>query len=806
MEGSKPMSGIPASSRVLASIVALALVIVSWGCGSSIDSRLEEVRTLQDAGQFNESIEPLRSILAESPDLPEANHRLGVALVQTGQGSLAVWPLEKSAKSDEYAVASGLVLASAFMSLKAYEDSIRVTTRVLEVDPERTAAMRIRAQSYLSAGRKEEALADAKRITEVTPEDYQATVMVASVLMDQGKLDEAEAMFARVKELGTKSGDPSLAARGCLSVASFLDTGRKDRSRAEKEYESCLASYPTEPLALQLATQFYDQGREPEKATAMWRHAVTEAPENLSFRTVLAERVAATGNVDEAQTILTEAAESFGTPGAWQVLGDFQRRRGRGEAAAKSLDRAAQIAGGGDDTLRFSQADLYVELGQVDKAEEIAAAVTEPTYKELLRGRILLAKGDPAAALEAFDAGIRRWPNNAVARYYAGIAARDAGDNERAISELREAVRGDAAASDAALVLAGILLDRGEWKNAAALAAMHLQKRDPASLSAFSINARAAAANKDYDAARVTLETMKRVKGSEVLVAVERAAVERAAKGPETSLAVLEASKLDTKDPANELVLRGVVDDLISLKKSDQALARIDAAIAAHPDAAPLLELKGAALARMGKVADAQAAFAKAIAADPKNAQALIGLATLEAGASNLPRAVELLDQAAELAPRDGAARYMAAQLLVAQGKTEEAETRLRVVTRIAPANAAASNDLAWILATKGTDLDLALSLAERSRRIQPTADVTDTLGFVLLKRGDAATAVTVFEAALALRPKDPSIRYHLGLALAQSGNKDRAVTTLREAIDSGPFPEAEAAQQEIARLQQPQG
>jgi Flp pilus assembly protein TadD len=65
---------------------------------------------------------------------------------------------------------------------------------------------------------------------------------------------------------------------------------------------------------------------------------------------------------------------------------------------------------------------------------------------------------------------------------------------------------------------------------------------------------------------------------------------------------------------------------------------------------------------------------------------------------------------------------------------------------------------------------------------------------------------VARFEQALALRPKDPTIQYHLGLALAQMGNTERAVTTLREAVDSGPFPESEAARAEIARLQQPRG
>lgn len=805
MGGVSAATGTAACRLVSRGLLAIVLVVTS-ACGTSVGSRLDEIRALQDAGQFSESIEPLRSVLADAPDSPEANHRLGVALVQTGQPSLAVWPLEKSAATGEYAVPSGLLLASAFMAINAQDDAIRVATRVLEADPERAAALRIRAQAHLAASHPAEALADARKLAALLPDDYQAAVLLGSILASQGQLDEAEQTFGRVKALGAKSGDPALAARGCLALASFFETSRHDAPRAERAYEECLAEYPTEPLALQLATQFYDVTHRPDRATALWRSAVDQAPENLSFRVMLAERIAAGGHPDEGEALLAQAAETFGTQGAWQVLSDFQRRHGRREEAARSLERAAQISGGGDDTLRFAQGDLYVDLGRLDKAEEVAATITEPTYRELVRGRILLAKGDPKSALRAFDAGIRRWPNNAAARYLAGLAAYKAGEPERAISELREAVRADPAATDASLVLATLYFDRGEWSNAVQSASTHVAKRDPASTQAFSIAIRAATAAKQYDAARTMANNLSRIPGAQTLALLERAGIERAAKGPDAALAVITGAKLDLTDPTHEAVLRAVVEDLLVAQKAKEALARVDAAIAAHPEAGSLVELRAAVLARTGKTDEARAAFESVIAADPQNAHALIGLATLENAAGNPSRAVELLDRAAPLGPPDGPARYLAAQILVGAGKTADAEPRLREVIEKNPANNAARNDLAWLLASRGAELDTALSLAEQARRAKPTADVIDTLGFVRLQRGEGSAAVALFEEALALRPEDPTIRYHLGLALVQAGERERALGELRGALASGPFPDAEAARQALARLQQPQG
>ena len=109
--------------RRVSVLVALSTLALACGPGD-IESRLAEPRALQAAGQFSESVEPLREILATSPDHPEANYLLGVALVSTGQPSLAVWSLEKAAGTPEYALQAGLLLASTFLSIEAYEDTL----------------------------------------------------------------------------------------------------------------------------------------------------------------------------------------------------------------------------------------------------------------------------------------------------------------------------------------------------------------------------------------------------------------------------------------------------------------------------------------------------------------------------------------------------------------------------------------------------------------------------------------------------------------------------------------------------------
>lgn len=76
-----------------------------------------------------------------------------------------------------------------------------------------------------------------------------------------------------------------------------------------------------------------------------------------------------------------------------------------------------------------------------------------------------------------------------------------------------------------------------------------------------------------------------------------------------------------------------------------------------------------------------------------------------------------------------------------------------------------------------------------------------DTLGWVHLKRGDSEQAVELLELALAGNPQSPSIRYHLGVALRQAGQKERAREELEAAIEGPPFGELDRAREALAQL-----
>ncbi len=801
----KPSTALQRGVEKRRALLTLALAVLAAGaCRDDLDTRMNEVRALQDVGQFSKSVDSLRQILAMDPDTPEGNYRLGLALMQTGEPSQAVWSLQKASESSEYAVVASLLLANSQFALKNYEGSVQATNRVLEIDAEHIDALQIRAKALVGAHRLEDALTDARRLVEYQPEDLESRVVLATVLMELDELDESEREHVRVKELGEKSDDPATAARSCIALPLFVMDARDDVARAEQLYEACIEKYPTNTFLIGHVMGFLDRIEKPERSTELIESAVELAPENLSLRSTLAERLASLGAVDEAEQVLIEATETFGSATAWNMLANFYKGQRELEKALEAIDQVIELTGGGEQ-INFGKADLLVDLARYDEAEQIVSTLSEPTYAALIEGRLRLVRGDPRGALEAFDRGIRHWPNNPGARYLAGLAARELGDYERAISELRESVRADPKATDASYVLANLYYDRGDFENAATLAVTAArQSSGVPNAGIFIVAARAFSELGRYDEARAAIEALRKIPGYEAAAVVELAALEGRSENPAAAVKRIKDSGLDLSQPEHEDALRTLTDQLVKLRRLDEALQHVEAAITKRPDDSTLHSLRGNLLARSQRTAEARTAYERARDLEPLNAEALGGLATLEAHSGNLQGAVELFDRAAGLDSRSATYRYAASQLTLAQGKIELAEARLREIVRDFPREAGPRNDLAWILAQQGRELDYALELAGEAARHQPTPEMLDTLGFVQLKSGDPSSAVTSFEESLRLSADAPSTRYHLATALQRLGQDERAREMLRLALAGENFPEAEEARRQLSRLEKP--
>jgi tetratricopeptide (TPR) repeat protein len=452
-------------------LAAALLGALALGCGPALDAQLDEAQALVVAGQPGAALPLLEGVVRRRPNDGAANLLLGQVLLQTGQTRPAVPPLTRALESEPHAVPAGLLLASAYLSEGRPDEALPVVERVLASHPGNAAALRIRATSHLQLGQADQAVLDAQRILELAPEDPQGPVLLGAALTRLGRLDEAERVLSELERKARDAESPASHARACAALAAFLAAGRQDSARGDRAWRQCLEQHPADPGVLQGAAAFFDQRGDAESSLAAFRRAVEAAPQALGIRVSLARRLAASGSPAEGEALLLGAAEGDGGWGAWQALANFRQERGDAPGALAAQERA--LAGAPEehaDAIRFPYAMMLIDAGRLAEARALGEEIATPALTDLLDGRLLLAKGDAAGALEAFERGVARNPADARGHYLIGLAAQALGRLDRALSAYAAAFERDPGATDAALAAARLHFALGEHGSSATAA------------------------------------------------------------------------------------------------------------------------------------------------------------------------------------------------------------------------------------------------------------------------------------------------------------------------------------------------
>jgi tetratricopeptide (TPR) repeat protein len=102
---------------------------------------------------------------------------------------------------------------------------------------------------------------------------------------------------------------------------------------------------------------------------------------------------------------------------------------------------------------------------------------------------------------------------------------------------------------------------------------------------------------------------------------------------------------------------------------------------------------------------------------------------------------------------------------------------------------------------TRGS-LDVAMQLAQMaSQQLPKRAEVSDTLGWVYLKRDLANLAIPPLIASVENDPRNASYRYHLGLAYLKVGEAEKARDAFEVALRLQPdMKEAREARQALMK------
>jgi tetratricopeptide (TPR) repeat protein len=225
-------------------------------------------------------------------------------------------------------------------------------------------------------------------------------------------------------------------------------------------------------------------------------------------------------------------------------------------------------------------------------------------------------------------------------------------------------------------------------------------------------------------------------------------------------------------------------EDLVNSGRIDQALQKLEVLSAEQPEPAGVEYLRGLVLYQQDKMDKAAAAFAKAVAQDPNNSDAMQmeGVSLFRAGKS--ADAIPLLEQAHRSVPSANVdPNYVLGLCYMDSRRYDDARKAFAAQYGFAPESAPA-----YLLAARMLLRRDYLPVAEESGRraiaLNPQLPQAHfLLGEIALAHGHSADAIADFEQELGLDPLNGAVYERLGDAYIRSGDFERAQQSLNRAV-----------------------
>ncbi|UCC98565.1 MAG: tetratricopeptide repeat protein [Phycisphaerales bacterium] len=614
---------------------------------------------------------------------------------------------------------------AALYGAREYEEAEQVLKRASTRDMYHPELQKLRLQSHLRRGELDSASGVLQDLLSNDPNNQAACLSLAFLEMQQSKFDEASNLLAKLK-----SHDPNSLPVTAAQIQ--LNIRRDDPAEALRLCDEIVDRLGNASAYVLRARTYATLGKM-DRAAKDINYAVSIEPNDASawvarsdFHRSVGQLETATADIQEA---LSVAADDVGIQkrGISLLLASRYPDKVR---EGKALLQKALESNPDDIGLQLFNARSLVAEGTapaIDKAEQILLAATRerPEISEAwaLMGEIAIKRGQPEKALDAALRGLVHGPDDRVLLLLKANAeaVRSPVLAIPTLRVLHEANPGDV---EVAILLANTYVKAGEPKKATDLLKKALAACDERS-------------------------------GRRCRIALAVAQYKNGQKG--------------------------------------RAQRQFDALLMSEPnDPAPLLAQ--AEVLRDDQLWDALSQRVMDWYREhPEDSRTVVSVARdLIANADG--RAKEVAEDLLRIVLRDSpdsceAISVLAILLLETPGRSAESAELYQRLLELEPGNVIAMNNLAWTMSAQQGKHAEALELAKKGLKIAPNyIDLIDTRGVVYYRLGEYEKAIQDFTNCMDLHPgitpATVATRFHLAKALAQVGQRGKAMEELNRALE----------------------
>ena len=717
-----------------------------------------------------------------------------------------------------------------------YEAASTAIDQVLATQPKSVEALRAKATIAQGKGDLSSAIQALQALTRLRTDDVGAHYAATSLLWQAGRIADARAQVERMQAAAPNhprtqhllallairdekptaardhiaqalKGDPDFGPT--LLLSGMVNSQLGDYELAEKDLSKLLARNASNLAARQALINLLLRTQRTDRALALAKELVADAPRQPEALKVAAAAYLQAGDAKTAQPLF-EKVTTQGATDARVLTGLALARMASGDT---NLGISTLIEASAADESAI-EADLalvrhYVARKEFDKALASLAVMAKKRPGDvrilLLEGEVLFAAGRKAEARTAFERTAELQPDSVVALRQ--LARLDLAENKPEAAKKRFE---DAIARQPKE--ANFLLAYAEWLNGtnADPATVRATIEKAVALAPSSVNPHAAliafhAQRQDYERALLAAEeATTAIPGNERLLTALAEIQSRSGKPELAAVTLARAIQIAPASPELLVLLADVqqamgASDLAreSLRKALSLRAGFKPATvrlvaieekAGSPAAAiqaarelqrsqpsdPIgYSLEARILAGQGKWPEAirvyRAGFERS-----NSPQLVIGLhqALLKSGKAD--EAVKVVADWLKAHPKDMVVRSYLADMALAAGSYPAAVRMFKEVVADTPNNVRALNNLAFAASRAGDQR--ALEYAEQAHRLAPNdPNILDTLGSILVERGDVARGAELLKRASAAEPNAAIFRLNLANALIKSGDKQGA-------------------------------
>ncbi|HQR71465.1 MAG TPA: PEP-CTERM system TPR-repeat protein PrsT [Burkholderiaceae bacterium] len=742
----------------------------------SVRALLGHVRLLALEGDTTQAATLLAKVVEANPKSAEALTLQSAFRMLSGDHDGALASLEAAVAANPTFVNARFELISLLVAERKWEAAaaqVDATRALLGSDPRLTFL-----DAQIAAGRKDYTKARelAQQVLKRAPEHVPSLVLLAGIELEQKQYASAETLSQQALRLV-----PAHPGARSILVRSYLATNQP--ARALEAIQPFLdARAVIDPSTQLLIAETYLANGQLQPA-AQYYGAASGAPQQQSLARIRLGQIAlAQGDLAGGIRILEEVAATEGTP----VQADLALIAGytRSGDSAKALQTAQALT-----KKQPNSALAYQVLGAVHGSRrEYAAAraafdralAIDPVYLPAAASlaKLDLADGKPAEARGRFEAVVAKDPKNEQALLaLAEIMVRMRAPVSEVEAVLKRAVAAKPESPSARVALIGIYLqgNRSREALAAAQEASAALGQDPRVMDALG---RAQLAAGDTNQAIETFNRLSAAQPKSPAPLVRLASAYVAGKEFDRAIGALQrAQKLAPNDAT---IARDLVATNLLAGKNEAAVKEARAYQQANPKFVVGYILEGDAYVTGRQWAPAEHAYREALKADPAATAAAIKLHGVIGASGRKSEADGFGRKWLAEHPSDNVFRGYLAEQALRLGDLKSAVALYSAIIAQQPDNAVALNNLAWAAGQLGDPK--ALGYAERALKLAPDSpQILDTIGVLLVAKGDTAAGLERLSRAVALAPDRHDVRLNYAKALLKAGRTEEGRKELQQ-------------------------